>query len=106
MIGSPLAMAEEAPGRGYHWGMATSDQGLPRGTRIHVGVMGPMRQILLGPAKRDDGTMNLCGALRLSMACCGARDLREMQRTQIVVAPALAVEGKAQQRAQGVGGSG
>ncbi len=105
MIGSPLAAAEEAPGRGYHWGMATSDQGLPRGTRIHVGIAGPMRQILLGPAQRDDGTMNLFGALRLAMACCGARTIREMQRVEMVVAPALRTEGKAVQRAQGVGGS-
>jgi IMP dehydrogenase len=106
MIGSPLAAAEEAPGRGYHWGMSTSDTGLPRGTRIHVGVAGPMKQILLGPAKRDDGTVNLFGALRLSMATCGARTLREMQQVELVIAPALPFEGKAQQRAQGVGGTG
>lgn len=105
MIGSPLASAEEAPGGGYHWGMSTSDLGLPRGTRIHVGVAGPMKQILLGPAHRDDGTMNLFGALRLSMACCGARTLREMQQAEMIVAPALRSEGKAQQRAQGVGGA-
>jgi IMP dehydrogenase len=105
MIGSPLAGAEEAPGRGYHWGMATSDAGLPRGTRIQVGITGPMKQILLGPARRDDGTMNLFGALRLSMATCGAANLREMQKTEMVVAPALPFEGKAQQRAQGVGGT-
>jgi len=105
MIGSPLAMAEEAPGKGFHWGMATSDVGLPRGTRIQVGIAGPMKQILLGPAKRDDGTLNLFGALRLSMATCGARTLREMQKTEIVVAAALPFEGKAQQRAQGVGGT-
>lgn len=105
MIGSPLAAAEEAPGKGYHWGMATSDMALPRGTRIHVGVAGAMKQILLGPAKRDDGTLNLFGALRLSMATCGARTLREMQKAEIVVAPALPFEGKAQQRAQGVGGT-
>lgn len=106
MIGSPLAAAAEAPGRGFHWGMATSDLGLPRGTRIRVGIVGPMKQILLGPATREDGTMNLFGALRLAMACCGARTLRDMQRTEIVVAPALPTEGKAQQRAQGVGGTG
>ena len=105
MIGSPLAMAEEAPGRGYHWGMATSHMGLPRGTRIHVGIAGPMKEILLGPARRDDGAMNLFGALRLSMASCGARTLAEMQQTEIVVAPALPSEGKAMQRAQGVGGN-
>jgi IMP dehydrogenase len=105
MIGSPLAAAEEAPGRGHHWGMSTSSADLPRGTRIRVGVAGPMKQILLGPAKRDDGTMNLFGALRLSMASCGARTLLEMQKTEIVVAPALPTEGKAVQRAQGVGGT-
>ncbi len=105
MIGSPLAMAEEAPGRGYHWGMATSHMGLPRGTRIHVGIAGPMKEILLGPARRDDGATNLFGALRLSMASCGARTLAEMQRTEIIIAPALSSEGKAIQRAQGVGGN-
>jgi IMP dehydrogenase len=105
MIGSPLAMAEEAPGRGYNWGMSTGHAGLPRGTRIHVGIAGPMKEILLGPARRDDGTMNLFGALRLSMASCGARTLSEMQRTEIIVAPALPSEGKAIQRAQGVGGN-
>ena len=105
MIGSPLAMAEEAPGRGYHWGMATSDQELPRGTRVRVGVSGPMKQILLGPAASDDGATNLFGALRLSMACCGARTLREMQKSEIVIAPALPSEGKGLQRAQGVGGT-
>ncbi len=105
MIGSPLAAAEEAPGRGYHWGMATSHMGLPRGTRIHVGTSGPMKQILLGPAKRDDGTLNLFGALRLSMSCCGAKNIREMQQAEIVVAPAMPTEGKALQRAQGVGGT-
>jgi IMP dehydrogenase len=85
--------------------MATSDAGLPRGTRIQVGIAGPMEQILLGPAKRDDGTMNLFGALRLSMATCGAANLQEMQQTEMVVAQALPFEGKAQQRAQGVGGT-
>ncbi len=105
MIGSPLAAAEEAPGRGYHWGMATSAAGLPRGTRIKVGIAGPMKEILLGPARKDDGTMNLFGALRLSMASCGARTLLDMQKTEIVVAPALPTEGKAVQRSQGVGGT-
>jgi IMP dehydrogenase len=85
--------------------MATSATELPRGTRIKVGIVGPMKEILLGPARKDDGTMNLFGALRLSMACCGARTLLEMQQTEIVVAPALSTEGKAVQRAQGVGGT-
>ncbi len=105
MIGSPLAMAAEAPGRGYHWGMATSDPGLPRGTRVHVGIAGTMKEILFGPARKDDGTMNLMGALRLSMACCGARTIQEMHKAEIVVAPAMPTEGKAQQRAQGLGGT-
>ncbi len=105
MIGSPLAGAEEAPGGGYHWGMATPDPGLPRGTRVHVGVRAPMEQILLGPARRDDGTMNLFGALRLSMSSCGARTIAEMHQTEIVVAPSLPSEGKSQQRAQGLGGT-
>lgn len=105
MIGSPLAAAAEAPGRGYHWGMSTSATDLPRGTRIEVGVAGPMKQIVLGPANRDDGTMNLFGALRLSMSCCGARTIRDMQKTEIVVATALPTEGKAVQFAQGLGGT-
>jgi IMP dehydrogenase len=105
MIGSPLAAAAEAPGGGYHWGMATPDPGLPRGTRVQVGTAGSLKEILLGPARRDDGTMNLFGALRLSMASCGARTLQEMQQTEIVIAPSLPTEGKAQQRAQGLGGT-
>jgi IMP dehydrogenase len=105
MIGSPLAGAEEAPGGGYHWGMATPAPGLPRGTRIKVGIAAPMEQILLGPAKRDDGAMNLFGALRLSMASCGARTLLDMQKTEIVVSAALPTEGKAVQKAQGLGGA-
>jgi IMP dehydrogenase len=105
MIGSPLAAATEAPGRGYHWGMAAPDPGLPRGTRVRVGTSGSLEEILLGPAHTDDGTMNLFGALRLSLASCGARTLREMQQTEIVIAPSLPTEGKAQQRAQGLGGT-
>jgi len=103
MIGSPLARAEEAPGRGFHWGMATSDRGLPRGTRIRVGTDGPLRQILLGPTSRDDGAMNLLGALRLAMGCCGAANIGEMQKVELVIAPALPSEGKVEQRAQSVG---
>lgn len=103
MIGSPIAMASEAPGKGYHWGMSTSHAGLPRGTRIHVGTKGSLEQILFGPARQDDGTLNLVGALRLAMSYCGAANIREMQQAEMVVAPALPTEGKAQQRAQGVG---
>lgn len=103
MIGSPIAGAAEAPGRGNHWGMATSDSGLPRGTRIKVGTLGSLEQILLGPASKDDGTHNLIGALRTAMGCCGARNLLEMQQCEIVIAPALPTEGKKQQGEQKVG---
>jgi len=103
MIGSPIAMATEAPGKGYHWGMSTSHAGLPRGTRIGVGAKGSLEQILFGPAHQDDGTLNLVGALRLAMSYCGAANIREMQQAEMVIAPALAIEGKAQQRSQGVG---
>jgi IMP dehydrogenase len=103
MLGSSIAAACEAPALGYSWGMATSSADLPRGTRIRTDVMGTLREILLGPASKDDGTMNLVGALRMAMASCGARNIREMQQAELVVAPALATEGKALQRAQGVG---
>ncbi len=103
MIGSPIAGAAEAPGRGHHWGMATSDGGLPRGTRIKVGTLGSLEQILLGPATKDDGTLNLIGALRTAMGCCGARSILEMQQCEIVIAPALPTEGKKQQGEQKVG---
>lgn len=103
MIGSPLAAAQEAPGKGYHWGMSTSDIGLPRGTRIQVGTLGTLREILLGPAAKDDGTMNLIGALKLAMGCCGAHNIQEMQDAELIIAPALPTEGKAQQYGQSVG---
>jgi len=103
MLGSALAAAAEAPGRGYHWGMATPHAALPRGTRIRVGTTGTLRQILLGPAQVDDGSQNLVEALRTAMGMCGARTLREMQRVEIVLAPALLTEGKAAQFAQRVG---
>ncbi len=103
MIGSPIAMASEAPGKGFHWGMSTSHAGLPRGTRIQVGTKGSLEQILFGPAKQDDGTMNLIGALRLAMSYCGAANIQEMQQAELVVAPTLPYEGKSHQRAQGVG---
>ncbi|MDR7415194.1 MAG: GuaB3 family IMP dehydrogenase-related protein [Armatimonadota bacterium] len=103
MLGSALARAEEAPGRGYHWGMATPHPALPRGTRIHVGTTGTLRQILLGPAQVDDGTQNLVEALRTAMGMCGAATIREMHRVEVVLAPALATEGKAVQFAQRVG---
>lgn len=103
MLGSSLAMAKEAPGKGFQWGMSTGDAALPRGTRIEVGTAGTLREILLGPSHREDGTMNLIGGLRLAMASCGAANLREMQKAELVIAPALLTEGKAHQRAQGVG---
>ncbi len=103
MIGSPIASAVEAPGRGYHWGMATPHPGLPRGTRIFVGQVAPLAVILLGPAQKDDGTLNLIGALRNGMGMCGARTIREMQKCQIVIAPTIGTEGKRLQREQGVG---
>ncbi len=103
MIGSAFARAKEAPGRGYHWGMATPHQNLPRGTRIHVGVVGTLEQILFGPAFTDDGTMNLIGALRTCMGSVGARTIREMQLTEMIIAPAIKTEGKIFQKAQRVG---
>lgn len=103
MLGSTIAAAEEAPARGFSWGMATSSADLPRGTRIKVGVAGTLEEILFGPAHRDDGTMNLVGALRLSMASLGARTIKEMQQVEMLIAPSLPTEGKALQRAQGVG---
>ncbi|MDR7469565.1 MAG: IMP dehydrogenase, partial [Armatimonadota bacterium] len=103
MLGSALARAEEAPGRGYHWGMATPHPALPRGTRVRVGTAGSLEQILLGPAVVDDGSQNLAGALRLAMGLCGAADLRAMHQVEIILAPALATEGKRLQFTQGVG---
>jgi IMP dehydrogenase len=103
MIGSAFARALEAPGRGYHWGMATPHSNLPRGTRIRVGVVGPLEQILLGPAFTDDGTMNLIGALRTCMGSVGARTIRELQLTELIIAPAIKTEGKIFQKAQRVG---
>jgi len=101
MLGSPLARATEAPGRGTNWGMAAPSATLPRGTRIKVGTVGPLEQILLGPSHVTDGTQNLIGALRQSMAALGARDIRAMQQVEMVYAPAVAVEGKSWQRGAG-----
>ena len=98
MIGSPLARAEEAPGHGTNWGMAAPSPTLPRGTRIDVGTLGSMERILFGPSHVTDGSENLVGALRQSMAALGARDIREMQQVEMVYAPAVAVEGKSWQR--------
>src|SRR5678815_2743122 len=98
MLGSPLARATEAPGRGTNWGMAAPSPTLPRGTRINVGTVGSLEKILLGPADVVDGTQNLVGALRQSMAALGAHDIRAMQQVEMVYAPAVAVEGKSWQR--------
>jgi len=98
MIGSPLASASEAPGGGYSWGMAAPSPTLPRGTRIKVGTVGPLEKILLGPSGVTDGTENLIGALRQSMAALGARTVRDMQRVEMIFAPAVVGEGKSWQR--------
>ncbi len=103
MIGSPLARAAEAPGRGYHWGMATFHPSLPRGTRVTTKQDGSLEQILLGPANENDGTFNLMGALRTSMATTGYEDIPSFHRAEVMVAPALQTEGKQLQRSQSVG---
>ena len=103
MIGSPLSSASEAPGRGYHWGMATFHPDLPRGTRVRSGVKGTLSDILVGPAHENDGTLNLCGGLRTSMATCGYENLKTFQKAEVMVAPSLQTEGKVLQQAQGVG---
>lgn len=103
MIGSPLAAAIEAPGRGYHWGMATFHPTLPRGARVRTATRGTLQEILVGPAHENDGRMNLFGALRTSMATCGYETLKEFQKAEVMVAPALLTEGKSLQRSQGVG---
>jgi IMP dehydrogenase len=103
MIGSPLAAAIEAPGRGYHWGMATFHPTLPRGARVRTTTRGTIREILVGPAHENDGRLNLFGALRTSMATCGYESVKEFQKAEVMVAPALQTEGKSLQRSQGVG---
>jgi IMP dehydrogenase len=103
MIGSPLAKAYEAPGRGYHWGMATFHADLPRGARVKTSRSGSLAEILVGPAHENDGTLNLFGGLRTSMATTGYASIKEFQKAELVVAPAVKTEGKALQRAQGVG---
>jgi IMP dehydrogenase len=103
MVGSAFAKAEEAPGGGYHWGMATSHSNLPRGTRIKVGTTGTLKEILCGPAKVDDGSQNLVGALRTSMGSLGASNIKEMQEVEIIIAPSIQTEGKVFQVGQRVG---
>jgi IMP dehydrogenase len=99
MIGSPFAQAAEAPGRGHHWGMATPHAGLPRGTRIRVGVSGSLEQILFGPTSLTNGTQNLVGALRTCMGVCGAATVEAMHSVEMVIAPAIKTEGKSWQLA-------
>jgi len=103
MVGSAFARAKEAPGRGYHWGMATPHANLPRGTRIHVGTTGTLKEILYGPAKLDDGSQNLMGALTTSMGSLGAKDIKEMNLVEIIIAPSIQTEGKVFQQAQRIG---
>ncbi len=103
MVGSAFARSKEAPGRGYHWGMATPHANLPRGTRIRVGVTGSLEEILFGPARVDDGSQNLMGALQTSMGNVGAASIKEMQKTEIIIAPSIQTEGKVFQTAQRVG---
>jgi IMP dehydrogenase len=103
MIGSPLAAAHEAPGRGHHWGMATFHPTLPRGARVKTAVRGTLQEILVGPAHENDGRLNLFGGLRTSMATCGYETVKEFQKAEVMVAPALQTEGKQLQRSQGIG---
>ena len=103
MIGSSFARAKEAPGRGYHWGMATSHENLPRGTRIYIGRTGSLKEILFGPAKVDDGSQNLMGALMTSMGSLGVASIRQMHDVEIIIAPSIQTEGKIFQVSQRVG---
>jgi len=100
MLGSIFAGAKEAPGGGYHWGMANPHASLPRGTRVKVASGAPIKKILFGPSSRTDGTENLVGALRTSMGVCRARNIREMQKVKMVIAPSIKTEGKHFQMAQ------
>ncbi|OGC41858.1 inosine 5-monophosphate dehydrogenase [candidate division WOR-1 bacterium RIFOXYD2_FULL_41_8] len=103
MIGSPTAKCSESPGGDYHWGMATPSPTLPRGSRIKVGTIGSLKEILVGPARYDDGSMNFVGALRTSMGTLGAQNLKEMQQVEVVIAPSILTEGKVYQKAQSLG---
>jgi IMP dehydrogenase len=103
MIGSPLARAYEAPGHGFHWGMATFHPTLPRGARVKTTQNGTLEEIVAGPARENDGTFNLMGGLRTSMATCGYADIAEFNRAELMVAPALQTEGKQLQREQSIG---
>ncbi len=100
MLGSIFAKAQEAPGHGFHWGMAHPHPALPRGTRIEVGVTSPLKQILHGPTSRTDGSENLVGAIRTAMGVCGAATIREMHQVEMVIAPSITTEGKSYQKTQ------
>jgi IMP dehydrogenase len=103
MIGSPLARAYEAPGRGFHWGMATFHPTLPRGARVAVEQNATLEEIVIGPASENDGTLNLMGALRTSMATCGYESIHDFQKAEVMLAPAIKTEGKSLQQAQRIG---
>jgi IMP dehydrogenase len=103
MIGSPLARAKEAPGRGFHWGMATFHPTLPRGARVAVEQNATLEEIVIGPARENDGTLNLMGALRSSMATCGYESIHDFQKAEVMLAPAIKTEGKSLQQAQRIG---
>ncbi|MDQ2982574.1 MAG: GuaB3 family IMP dehydrogenase-related protein [Actinomycetota bacterium] len=103
MVGSPLARAKEAPGRGYHWGMATFHPTLPRGARVQVDQVATLEEIVVGPARENDGTLNLMGALRTSMATCGYESIHDFQKAEVMLAPSIKTEGKILQQAQRIG---
>lgn len=104
MIGSPLARAKEAPGNGFHWGMATPNAVLPRGARVEVGTVASLQEILLGPSKSDDGSQNLAGAIQTCMATVGAEKITDLhQKIEVIVAPSLLTEGKVYQKVQSLG---
>ena len=103
MVGSPLARAKEAPGRGFHWGMATFHPTLPRGARVQVDQVAALEEIVIGPATQNDGTLNLMGALRTAMATCGYESIHDFQKAEIMLAPAIKTEGKALQQSQRIG---
>lgn len=103
VVGSGFAKAKEAPGKGFHWGMATPHHNLPRGTRVQVGTTGSLEQILFGPAHLDDGSQNIVGAIRTCMGNVGAHSIQEFQETEIIIAPSIKQEGKLYQRTQRIG---
>jgi len=103
MMGSPLARAEGAPGRGWHWGHGSYHPELPRGTRVRVDTVGTLEEVLVGPARNDEGTTNLFGSLRRAMAMTGYSSIKEFQKVEVMVAPSVTTEGKSLQHAQSRG---